>query len=85
MTKAKQMQVTVMLKDGGYESLQITPEMLGELAQRIVANGSERVITLTQAYEVVGVLIKGNQIGDRVILTSSGEGVGNRGTDQEGA
>lgn len=83
MTKAKQMQVTVLLKDRGHETLQITPEMLGELAQRIVANGSECVQTLTQTYDVVGILVKGNQLGDRVIVTSSREGVGDSGADQE--
>lgn len=72
MTKAKQMQVTALLKDGGYEALQITPDMLGELAQRVVANGSERVQTLTQTYDVVGVLVKGDQIGDRVIIIGNG-------------
>ncbi|MCA4755567.1 hypothetical protein H8Z60_23870 [Mycolicibacterium fortuitum] len=67
------MKVTVMVKDGGYESLQITPEMLGELAKRIVQDGSEWVHTMTKSYEVVGILVKGPQIGDRVIITGSGE------------
>jgi len=65
--------VTVMVKDGGYESLQIAPELLGELAKRIVQDGSEWVHTMTKSYEVVGILVKGPQIGDRVIITGSGE------------
>ncbi|WP_156088562.1 hypothetical protein [Mycobacterium tuberculosis] len=66
------MKVTVMVKDGGYESIQISPEMLGELANRIVKDGSEWVHTMTKSYEVVGILVKGPQIGDRVIMTGSG-------------
>lgn len=67
------MNVTVMVKGGGYESLQIAPEMLGELAKRIIQDGSEWVHTMTKSYEVVGILVKGPQIGDRVIITGSGE------------
>lgn len=66
------MKVTVMVKDGGYESIQISPEMLGELADRIVQDGSEWVHTMTKSYEVVGILVKGPKIGDRVIMTGSG-------------
>lgn len=66
------MKVTVMVKDGGFESIQISPEMLGELANRIVQDGSEWVHTMTKSYEVVGILVKGPQIGERVIMTGSG-------------
>ena len=68
----KQINVTVMIKDGGYESIRISPKMLELLAQRIVQNGSERVITMTKSIEVVGVLVQGQQIGDRVIITGRG-------------
>lgn len=67
------MKITVMVKDGGYESIQISPELLGELAKRIVQDGSEWVHTMTKSYEVVGIFIKGSQVGDRVIMTGSGE------------
>lgn len=67
------MKITVMVKDGGYESIQISPELLGELAKRIVQDGSEWVHTMTKSYEVVGILVKGPQIGDRIIMTGSGE------------
>ena len=69
----KQIDVTVMIKDGGYASIRINPKMLELLAQRIVQNGSERVITMTKSIEVVGVLVQGQQIGDRVIITGKGE------------
>ncbi|MCV4233333.1 hypothetical protein OHJ21_19300 [Virgibacillus sp. LDC1] len=68
------MKVTVMVKDGGYESIQISPELLGKLAKRIVQDGSEWVHTTTKSLEVVGILIKGDQIGDRVIITGDSEG-----------
>ena len=59
----KQINVTVMIKDGGYASIRLSPGMLGLLAQNIMQNGSERVITLTRSIEVVGVLVRGPQIG----------------------
>lgn len=67
------MTVTVMVKDGGCETIKITPEMLGELAERITKNGTEWVHTLTKQIEVVGILVKGSQIGDRVIITGARE------------
>ena len=66
----KQIDVTVMIKDGGYDSIRLSPEMLGLLAQNIVQNGSERVVTMTKSIEVVGVLVQGTKIGDRVIITN---------------
>lgn len=69
------MKITVMVKDGGYESIQISPELLGELAKRIVQDGSEWVHTMTKSYEVVGILVKGPQIGERVIITGGGEDI----------
>lgn len=67
------MKITVMLKDGGYDVLQISPEMLGKLAKSIVVNGVESVHTMSKSFEVVGILVKGNQIGERVIITGKGE------------
>jgi hypothetical protein len=67
------MEVTVMVKDGGYGVIQISPELLGKLANNIIKNGSEFVHTMSRSIEVVGILIKGDQIGDRVIVTGGAE------------
>ncbi|GIO33682.1 hypothetical protein J2TS6_48230 [Paenibacillus albilobatus] len=67
------MKVTLMLKDGGYAVVQTTPEMLGELANNIVCNGSETVHLMTRSVEAVGILVQGKKIGERVILTGGSE------------
>ncbi|WP_127549719.1 hypothetical protein [Paenibacillus amylolyticus] len=65
------MKVTVMVKNGGCENLQISPDLLGKLAKNIVVNGSEFIHTMSKSVEVVGILVKGDQIGDRVIITGN--------------
>lgn len=67
------MKVTLLLKDGGYDVVQIAPDLLGKLANNIVKNGSESVHLMNRSLEAVGILIKGSQIGDRVIITGKGK------------
>ncbi|MFU1797618.1 hypothetical protein ACM1RC_27390 [Paenibacillus azoreducens] len=67
------MKVTLMLKDGGYDIVQITPEMLGVLANNIVNNGSEIVHFKNKSIEAVGILVQGKQTGERVIITGRSE------------
>jgi len=60
--------ITAIIKDGGDRQLQITSEMLGELALLIKKNGSEVVQLNDGEIIVVGILIAGKDIGKRVIL-----------------
>lgn len=66
--------VIVMLKDGGHDKMLITPEMLGDLSYNIVENGVETIHTATTSLEVVGVLVYGKQIGERVIMIPESRG-----------
>lgn len=65
--------ITVMLKDGGYSVVKITPELLGELAQAIQEKGFEWVQLLSGSIAVVGFIVTGKQTGDRVIVLGDKE------------
>ena len=60
--------ITALIKDGGDKQLQITSEMLGELALSIKKNGSEAVQLKDKSIIVAGILISGKDMGERVII-----------------
>ncbi|WP_325176619.1 hypothetical protein [Paenibacillus alkalitolerans] len=60
--------ITVMIKNGGYQTVKISPEMVGKLAISIKEKGFEYVQLLSGAIEVVGFLVTGDQTGDRIIV-----------------
>jgi len=60
--------ITAIIKDGGDRQLQITSEMLGELALSIKKNGSEVVQLKDGSIVVAGILIVGKDIGERIIV-----------------
>lgn len=60
--------ITAIIKDGGYEKLQIPSDMLSELALSIKKNGSEIVQLKDRWITVTGILIAGKDIGERVIV-----------------
>jgi hypothetical protein len=66
--KPQTISITAIIKDGGYEKLQITPKMLAELAVSIQEKGSEYVRLKDRYVIVVGMLVTGNEVGERVIL-----------------
>jgi len=60
--------ITALIKDGGDRQLQITSEILGELALSIKKNGSEVVQLKDGEIVVAGILIVGKDIGERIIV-----------------
>jgi len=60
--------ITALIKDGGDKQLQITSEMLGELALSIKKNGSEVVQLKDKEIIIAGILIAGKEVGERVII-----------------
>jgi len=60
--------ITALIKDGGDKQLQITSEMLGELALSIKKSGSEAVQLKDKSIIVAGILISGKDMGERVII-----------------
>lgn len=66
--------ITVMLKNGGYDVIKISSNMLGQLALAIKQKGSEIVHLTSGSIEVVGIIVIGNQAGDRVILLGAKDG-----------
>ena len=60
--------INAMVKDGGYEVLDIPPKLMGELALSIQNKGSETVHLKSRSLEVVGFMVTGNQTGERVII-----------------
>jgi len=60
--------ITALIKNGGDKQLQITSEMLGELALSIKKNGSEVVQLKNESIIIAGILIAGKDIGERIIV-----------------
>ena len=60
--------ITALIKNGGDKQLQITSEILGELALSIKKNGSEVVQLKNESIIIAGILISGKDIGERIIV-----------------
>jgi hypothetical protein len=68
----KTITITAMIKDGGYESLKITPEMLGDLAYTIQEYGCQAVhLANNRSLIVEGIVLFGKNCGDRIITKMS--------------
>ena len=70
--------ITALIKDGGDKQLQITSEMLGELSLSIKKNGSEVVQLKDKSIIVVGILITGKDMGERIIICGDHKEKGNK-------
>lgn len=64
----KYINITVMIKDGGYQVIQILPDMLGKLAESIKNNGFEWAVLQSGPIPVVGFIVAGKQVGERLIM-----------------
>jgi hypothetical protein len=63
---------TVVIKDGGFEKMKVTPEMFGELAYAIQEKGSETVRTANNnIYIAAGIFLLGKEAGDRIIYNTN--------------
>lgn len=68
--------MTVMLKDGGYENVKIPTNYIGKLAESIWQNGFEWLTLKRGPIAVVGFMVTGKQTGERVII------IGNQGLEE---
>ena len=60
--------ITVMLKEGGCQSVRTTSSLLGKIAESISEQGFEYVHLLSGTITVVGFLVTGKETGERVII-----------------
>jgi|GEM_PF-2378850 len=61
--------ITAMIKDGGYESVKLPPSLMGELAKAIQRKGRESIhLASGRTLEVVGFIVKGDMTGERIIV-----------------
>lgn len=72
MNQEKPIVITVLVKDGGYETIGVLPSMLGPLAAAIRTKGYEVVHLPSKSFDVEGILITGKGIGERVIMLGMG-------------
>ncbi|MCM3272580.1 hypothetical protein [Paenibacillus elgii] len=60
--------ILVLLKDGGYKNVKISPNLLGKLAESISKQGFEYITLMSGVITVVGFMVTGAQTGRRVIM-----------------
>jgi len=66
----KNIKFTAIIKDGGYETFQITPKMFSDLVLSIQENGYETLQLKDRSVVIVGVMVLGKEVGDRIIVCS---------------
>lgn len=69
----KRVTITILLKEGGYETLEISPKMLGDLALSLQTKDVETIHTQTRVFEIVGFMKTTKGVGERVIICGSAE------------
>lgn len=63
------MKVTVMLKDGGYDTADIPYKQVGRLADKIEKEGAAALYTASgSTIHAVGFMVTGKQTGERLIV-----------------
>jgi len=64
--------IMAMIKDGGYEKLQVPMEWIGKLAESIKNKGYETATLASgKTVEVVGFVVTGKMTGERIIVSGS--------------
>lgn len=64
----KTIRFTAIIKDGGYETFQVEPKMFTDLVLSLQEKGSESLHLKTRSVVIVGILIAGKDIGERIIV-----------------
>jgi len=64
----KNIKFTAIIKDGGYETFQITPKMFNDLVISLQEKGYECLQLRDRSVDIVGVLVAGKDVGDRIII-----------------
>ena len=66
--KMKTIRFTAIIKDGGYETFQVDPKMFSDLVLSLQENGHESIHLKTRSVVIVGVLVTGKDVGERIIV-----------------
>lgn len=64
----KTIKFTAIIKDGGYETFHIAPELFNQVVISIQENGHESLHLKDKSVVIVGVLVTGKEVGDRIIV-----------------
>jgi len=64
----KTIRFTAIIKDGGYETFQITPKMFSDLVISLQEKGSENLRLKDRSVVIAGILVAGKDMGDRIIV-----------------
>jgi translation elongation factor P/translation initiation factor 5A len=65
----KNIEVTVLVKSGGYERVKVPIEMVGQLAETIEQKGSVPILLAGgKLFEIEGFFIKGKKTMERIIV-----------------
>jgi hypothetical protein len=70
----KTIKFTAIIKDGGYETFHIMPKMFSDLVLSVQENGSEIMHLKDRSVVIVGMLVVGKEVGDRIIVCGDCEG-----------
>lgn len=66
--QTKTIKFTAIIKDGGYETFQITSEMFSKVVLSIQEKGYESLHLKDRSVVIVGVMLLGKEVGDRIIV-----------------
>lgn len=64
----KTIRFTAIIKDGRYETFHISPKMFSDLVLSIQENGFESLHLKNRSVIIVGILVTGKDIGERIII-----------------
>ena len=70
---------TAIIKDGGYETFKIDQKMFGDLLLSLQEKGMETLYLKDRSVSIVGALVLGKDVGDRIIVCGDYEGGINKG------
>ena len=64
----KTIRFTAIIKDGGYETFQISPKMFSDLVISLQEKGFEYLQLRDRWVTIAGILVAGKDIGERIIV-----------------
>ena len=64
----KTIRFTAIIKDGGYETFQISPKMFSDLVISLQEKGSEYLQLRDRWVTIAGILVAGKDMGERIIV-----------------
>jgi len=70
----KTIKFTAIIKNGGHETFKISSEMFSEIAISIQEKGYETLHLQNRSVVIVGMMVLGKDVGDRIIVCGDYEG-----------